>query len=73
MAGANFERRTLSSLADEFRHLRAANIALFESFDEEILNRTGTANECEFTVRAMLYVVAGHALHHLRILRERYL
>jgi uncharacterized damage-inducible protein DinB len=73
VAGTNFERRGLTSLAKEFLALRASNIALFSSLTDDELGRTGTASGCEFTVRALLYIVAGHAIHHAGILKERYL
>jgi hypothetical protein len=73
MAEANFEDRSLQSLVDEFRNLRSANLSLFESFDEGILDKTGMASDCTFTVRAILYIIAGHQIHHINILKERYL
>lgn len=73
MAGAHFTRRGMQSLLNEFRHLRSANIALFESFDEEILHRTGIAFDRSFTVRSILYIIAGHQLHHVAALTSRYL
>jgi hypothetical protein len=73
VAGANFAERNLSSLSNEFEHLRSANIVLFDSFDENILDRTGTASGYKFTVRSVIYVIAGHELHHIQILKERYL
>jgi len=73
MAGANFGARPLPGMADEYRHLRGAGTALFASFDEGILDRSGDASGCRFTVRALLYVIAGHERHHLDFLKERYL
>jgi len=73
MAGANFAQRPMASLVEEYRHQRLADLALFRSFDEEILGRTGEASGCLFTVRALVYIIAGHERHHVRILRERYL
>ena len=73
VSAANFDDRSLADLLEEFAHLRSANIVLFESFDERILNRSGEASECRFTVRSIPYIIAGHAEHHLRVLRERYL
>jgi len=72
-AGSNAEARSLSSLLAEFRALRAANVELFASFDAEILDRRGVASEMDFTVRALVYIVAGHELHHHLILSQRYL
>ena len=73
MAGANFAARSLETLADEHRDLRSAAIRLFDSFDEDLMDRTGIASGCEFTVRAIPYIVAGHAFHHMRVLERRYL
>lgn len=73
MAGADFGQRSMHSLMIELRHLRAANTILFDSFGEEILDRTGTASDCQFTVRSILYIIAGHQFHHIEILKTRYL
>lgn len=73
VAGANFSDRDLPSLSNEFTHLRSANMVLFDSFNENILNRTGTASGYKFTVRSIPYIIAGHELHHIEILKERYL
>lgn len=69
---ANFNRRTLDDLAAEFAAVREATLRLFESFDEECWARRGSANQSEASVRALAYMIAGHAAHHFRILRERY-
>lgn len=73
MDGANFEERTLEDLLTEFSHLRQASVALFESFSEELLDRTGIASDCRFSVRALLYFNAGHLAHHLGVLKTHYL
>lgn len=73
MTGSNAHARPLSSQLAEFRALRAANVELFGSFDEEILGRSGLASGAPFTVRALVYIVAGHELHHRRVLEEKYL
>ena len=72
-AASNSGTRPLASLLAEFRALRTANVALFSTFDEEILTRRGVASGLEFSVRALVYIVAGHELHHRHILVERYL
>ncbi|HEY1023810.1 MAG TPA: DinB family protein [Sphingobacteriaceae bacterium] len=46
---------------------------LFRSFNEAEVDRTGTANNKPMSVRALLFVIAGHLNHHRRILTERYL
>jgi hypothetical protein len=73
VAGANFGSRTLADLYDEYKLIRASNVILFRSFDDEVAARRGTASGVEFTVRSIPYVLAGHELHHVGILRDRYM
>lgn len=65
-------RRALADLAEEFRALRAANLCLFRSLDEEDLPRRGTSGGNEVSVRALLCILAGHEIHHRNVLKERY-
>jgi len=64
--------RRWTDLVDELRVVRAASLHLFRSFEPEDWLRRGVASGAEVTVRALAWVVAGHELHHRRILRERY-
>lgn len=70
---ADFNKRSLGGLAEELLLIRNANLSLFKSFDEETLMRRGKSNNNDFTVRAMMFIIAGHELHHMKILKERYL
>lgn len=65
--------RTLDSIAEEFKYLRKSNLLLFETFNETELARKGMASGRLVTVKAFLYVIAGHLTHHRIILKERYL
>jgi hypothetical protein len=65
--------RTLADLLGELRAVRAATLALLRHLPADATGRRGTASGVEVTVRALAWIIAGHALHHLRILRERYL
>ncbi len=67
-----FGARTLANLAEEFALVRSASLAMFRSFAEEAWPRMGTASENPVSVRALAFIVAGHELHHRRILEERY-
>jgi uncharacterized damage-inducible protein DinB len=68
-----FDERHLGDLADEWDAVRRATIALVRSFDAAALARRGTADGKAVSVRALIYIIAGHERHHLAILRERYL
>lgn len=67
------DSRSLENLLEEFRLLREANMVLFKTFGEEELIRSGIASEATMSVRALLYVMAGHVSHHVDVIRERYL
>jgi DinB superfamily len=71
--GGNFDARTLADLTDELEVVRRATLALLRPLGEAEWRRTGTASDHEVSVRALAHIIAGHELHHLRILRERYL
>lgn len=72
---AEADQRTVGGILEEYEAVRRATISLFANLPEESLTRlghgTGTANDA--TVRALAYHIAGHELHHLNIIRERYL
>lgn len=73
VAAAGSDLRPLADLLGEFRRVREASIALFDSFDATQLDRRGVANGGLFSVRAKGWIIAGHADHHLAVIRERYL
>lgn len=64
--------RPLASILAEYSAVRQATIALFEGLPDEAFARGGTANGNFATVRALAYHIAGHELHHLNLLRDRY-
>jgi hypothetical protein len=73
MEHARFDERTLESLCEEFEHVRRANVLMMRGFDAEAWARRGVANDNEVTVLALAYVIAGHELHHVNVLRVKYL
>ena len=73
VANASFNSRALADLLGEFEHLRRGNMHLFASFNADEAARRGTANKLPVSVRAIIYITAGHAAHHLGILRDKYL
>ncbi len=70
---ADLSNHTLSDLANEFKAVREANLFLYNTVTETQSTFTGTASGSQVSVRALLYIIAGHELHHLNILKERYL
>ena len=66
-------KRSLQSLAREFYILREANLLMLENLDESKLDFRGMMSGNPITPRALLYIIAGHEAHHIKILKERYL
>ena len=64
--------RTLADLIDEFESVRSATIQFAKQLSGEEQERRGRANGQPVSVRALLYIIAGHERHHLGLLRERY-
>jgi hypothetical protein len=69
----NFNSLELFELNYDFRLLRESNILLFRSFTPEMYKRRGYANDTSVTVLAILYMIAGHEKHHMKVLREKYM
>lgn len=65
--------RVLDDLADEFRTVRETTLYLVQNLKEQQLTTIGTASNNPVSVRALIYMIAGHEQYHLRILKERYL
>jgi DinB superfamily len=72
VAAAHFDRRPWSGLLEEFEAVRRTSLLMFRGLGDEAWPRQGVANGNPMSVRAAAYVIAGHELHHLRVLREHY-
>lgn len=68
----NFGARTLTDLVEELQLVRAATVHFAKNLDAAMLARRGLANGQGVSVRALLYIIAGHERHHLALFRERY-
>jgi hypothetical protein len=71
--GADADARPWASHVEEFRSVRAATLTLFRQLPSDAWMRRGIASGNSFSVRAIAYIIVGHANHHFRVLRERYL
>jgi hypothetical protein len=70
---SNAQNRKLSGFKNEFISVRNSGIALFESFDEEMLMEIGNANGAPLSPRAAGFIIAGHQKHHLILFKTLYL
>ena len=65
-------RRRVAEVVNEMVAIRRSTFALVASLDEEALANTGVANNNPVSARALCWIMAGHAMHHLDILKDRY-
>jgi DinB superfamily len=70
---AKADKREWNDLVGEFKFVRIASEYMFSSFDEEQLDATGTANNNSVYVLAIGYILIGHCLHHMKVIKEKYL
>lgn len=69
---ADFNSRKINDLLEEYKTVRESTVSLFKTFNENIYDKKGTANNSPVTVRAIMFMIPGHEKHHINILKERY-
>ena len=70
---ALFHSRSLPDLLEEFKVVRHSTISLVRGLSEKVWSRKGIANNSEISVSALAYIITGHELHHVKIIKEKYL
>jgi uncharacterized damage-inducible protein DinB len=67
-----FARISMEEIVEDYIAVRRATLTLLRNLDEAAWVRRGVANKNEVSVRALAYIIAGHEVHHRRILEEKY-
>lgn len=67
-----FGRVALADVIEDYIAVRRATLTLLRNLDATAWLRKGIANKNEVSVRAIAYTLAGHEVHHRRILEEKY-
>lgn len=70
---ANASSRDFNNLINEILALRISTDVFLQSLTKEQLSLTGSANGNEISVNAIAFIIFGHFLHHVNVLKERYL
>lgn len=68
----NFDHITPWDILEEFTFQRRATLSMIKKFTEDQINNVGVASNTNTSVRALIYIMAGHAQHHLDLFSERY-
>ena len=69
----DLENVSLKNLLSEYESLRKSTIHFFENLNKELLSQTGIANKNKISVETIGKLIVGHNIHHLNIIKERYL
>lgn len=69
----SFDSFPLAEIVNGFDSVRRSTVSLFRLMPAEASTRRGKANNAEISVRALAHIIAGHELHHMNVLRTRYL
>ena len=72
MRQSRLDDRSLASLIAEFEAVRTASVALFDGLFPEEWTRHGSASGKDVSVRALAWIMAGHEVHHVEVLKSRY-
>jgi hypothetical protein len=72
-ANSNAQQRPLKGIIEELKLVQQSNRLLFGSFDKETLQTTGICWNQETPVLAMGFIITGHFIHHMKIIKEKYL
>ncbi len=70
---ADFDRLPLDQLIKEFRIIRESSLSFFNTLSDDQLHRVGKAESKEYSPLLILYIIAGHVEHHIRVIKEKYL
>jgi len=70
---AHFDEQSLNDLLEQFEITRTGFIKFYKSLSTEKWRTVGTADGKKLSVRSIAYIMAGHVIHHLRVLKRQYL
>jgi hypothetical protein len=68
-----FKRRPLEDLLSEYSATRVATLTLLRGLPPDAWRKYGRVNGYSCSVRGLAFHIAGHELHHQRVVRERYM
>lgn len=69
---SNADELSIEQLIDELRAVRIATKAMFDSYNQQILETNCKFYKYEMSVLAMGFNIIGHQLHHFKVIKERY-
>jgi uncharacterized damage-inducible protein DinB len=71
-AAAPANNRNLQDIKEEILALRKSTDILIASLTDEELKQKGEASGYAVTANALCFMIFGHSLHHIQIMKEKY-
>lgn len=70
---SNANNKTTTELLEEFKAVRNNSISLLSSLTDNNLEYIGNANGSSMSARAAAFIIIGHEIWHMEIIKEKYL
>ncbi|MFK7904137.1 MAG: DinB family protein [Chitinophagales bacterium] len=70
---SRFEELTMQQLVTDFTNVRKASISFIDTLSERQLKIRGWARQYEISLEAFLKSIIGHEIHHIKIIKAKYI
>ena len=70
---SRFEELSWDHLKEDYSNVKRASVSFIDGLSKSQLEIKGSARQHEITLEQFLISIIGHELHHLNIIKERYL
>ena len=68
-----FDELAMQQIATDFFNVRKASLSFIDTLSESQLKIKGWARKYEITLEDFLKSIIGHEMHHINIMKEKYL
>lgn len=69
----DLSQRPVATIAEEFMAVRKSSLLFFQFLNPEQHIQSGVANGNEISVETLGKLIIGHNIHHMNVIKERYL
>ncbi|MNH98714.1 DinB superfamily protein [compost metagenome] len=73
VANSSLDAVSLTNVLHDYEAVRNATISLIDNLPEKAILHVGEFNQHPLSVRACIYMIAGHEIHHMNVIKSRYL
>ncbi|MCR8656645.1 DinB family protein [Paenibacillus endoradicis] len=61
------------NVLNDYKAVRDSSLSLINNLPDDAFVRLGMFNNHDLSVRACIYIIAGHELHHMNLIKTKYL